>query len=187
MGKRKSNNKKKNDNNNNSLINLIEIGKEKGFLTYDEINDSFPQESFSVDEMDNFLETLGELGIEVVDTAEKSPGPEEVFGAKTETVEAERVEDPVRIYMREMGAVSLLKREDEIVLAMQIEGAMEELQRLTLSSPFAIREVFRVAARIKAEKASLRDLLDEMEEVSYNEDHTERILNKIDSSLTSST
>jgi RNA polymerase primary sigma factor len=166
--------------NNNNLINLIDIGKEKGFLTYDEINDALPQDSFSVEEMDNFLETLGEMGIEVVDTAEKASGPEDAAGAKVEALEAERVEDPVRIYMREMGAVSLLKREDEIVLAMSIEQAREEIKRRTLTSPFAIREVLRIAGRIKAEKATLRELLDEMEEVSYDETNTERILGKID-------
>jgi RNA polymerase primary sigma factor len=167
-------------NNKNSLINLIDIGKEKGFLTYDEINDALPQESFSVEEMDNFLETLGEMGIDVVDTAEKASGPKEVVEAKAEVLEAERVEDPVRIYMREMGAVSLLKREDEIVLAMRIEEASEEIKRLTLTSPFAIREVLRIAGRIKEEKATLRDLLEELEEASYDETYTETVLGKVD-------
>ena len=104
------------------LSNLIEIGKEKGFLTYDEINNAFPEENFSVEEMDSFLETLGELGIDVVDTAEKAVREKEGAEAKPEegVVEAERVEDPVRIYMREMGAVPLLKREEEIVYAKRI-------------------------------------------------------------------
>jgi RNA polymerase primary sigma factor len=166
--------------NKNSLINLIDIGKEKGFLTYDEINDALPQESFSVEEMDNFLETLGEMGIEVVDTADKAPRAEEVVEAKPEVLEVERVEDPVRIYMREMGAVSLLKREDEIVLAMRIEEGREEIKRLTLTSPFAIREVLRIAGRIKEEEATLRDLLEELEEASYDETYTETVLGKID-------
>jgi RNA polymerase primary sigma factor len=166
--------------NNNNLVNLIDIGKEKGFLTYDEINDAFPKDSFSVDEMDNFLETLGELGIEVVDTTDKSSGPEDVVEPKAEVLEVERVEDPVRIYMREMGAVSLLKREDEIVLAMRIEEASEVLKRLTLKSPFAIREVIRIAGRVKDEKASLRELLEEVEEVGDDETYTEKILAKIE-------
>jgi RNA polymerase primary sigma factor len=166
--------------NKNSLINLIDIGKEKGFLTYDEINDALPQESFSVEEMDNFLETLGEMGIEVVDTADKAPRAEEVVEAKPEVLEVERVEDPVRIYMREMGAVSLLKREDEIVLAMRIEEGREEIKRLTLTSPFAIREVLRIAGRIKEEEATLRDLLEELEEASYDETYTETVLGKIE-------
>ncbi len=166
---------KKNSNNNHNhpagassdLISLIDIGKDKGFLTYDEINDAFPQDNFSVEEMDNLLETLGDLGIDVVDTAEKAE-PREVE-AKEETVDVERVEDPVRIYMREMGAVPLLKREEEIVYARRIEESRAELRRLTLSSPFAVREVLRVVERVKAGKSSLRDLIEEAEEAAEEE------------------
>jgi len=109
-------------NGNNNIVGLINAGREKGFLTYDEINDAFTDDNFSVDEMDNLLETLGEMGIEVVDTADKADGAKDggkVKGAAA--LEPERVEDPVRIYMREMGAVSLLKREEEVVLAKRIE------------------------------------------------------------------
>jgi RNA polymerase primary sigma factor len=63
--------KSKTKSSNNSLVNLIDLGKEKGFLTYDEINDALPKDSFSVEEMDSFLETLGEMEIEVVDATEK--------------------------------------------------------------------------------------------------------------------
>src|SRR3970040_1167199 len=94
--------------NNHDLLSLIDTGKDKGFLTYDEINDAFPQDNFSVEEMDNLLETLGELGIDVVDSAEKGAEAESLAEAKEEVgIEVERVEDPVRIYMREMGAVPL--------------------------------------------------------------------------------
>src|SRR3989304_7703218 len=144
----------------NDLAGLIDIGKDKGFLTYDEINDAFPQNNFSVEEMDSFLETLGELGIDVVDTAEKVAKSKAGAGAKAEeAVESERVEDPVRIYMREMGAVPLLKREEEIVYAKRIEESRNELRRLTLTSPFAVIEVLRVVGRVRAGKSSLRELL----------------------------
>ncbi|MCR4288364.1 MAG: RNA polymerase sigma factor region1.1 domain-containing protein, partial [Deltaproteobacteria bacterium] len=55
------------------MSSLIDIGKDRGFLTYDEINDAFPENNFSVEDMDNLLETLGDLGIDVVDGAEKTP------------------------------------------------------------------------------------------------------------------
>src|SRR3989337_1914118 len=140
------------------LSSLIDIGKDKGFLTYDEINNAFPEENFSVEEMDSFLETLGELGIDVVDTAEKAVREKEGAEAKPEegVVEAEREEDPARISIGEMGAGPLLKREEEIVYAKRIEEGREELRRLTLSSPFATREVTRVLDRLKPAKASLR-------------------------------
>jgi len=164
------------------LSALIDIGKEKGFLTYDEINDAFPEDNFSVEEMDTLLETLGDLGIDVVDTADKATEAEEAAEAKgTEVLEAERVEDPVRIYMREMGAVPLLKREDEIVYAKRIEEARTELKRLTLSSPFAGREVLRVVERVKTGKASLRELIEEAEEVGqYDETYTEEVVKKLE-------
>jgi len=65
------------NNHSQELQKLIEVGKEKGFLTYDEINDALPSEGFSVDDMDGLLETLGEMGIEVVDSAEKARATEE--------------------------------------------------------------------------------------------------------------
>ncbi|MBI1912978.1 MAG: RNA polymerase sigma factor RpoD [Deltaproteobacteria bacterium] len=157
-------------NGNSDLTSLIDIGKDKGFLTYDEINDAFPQDNFSVEEMDTLLETLGELGIDIVDSADKSGAEAPELEVKEEEVlEAERVEDPVRIYMREMGAVPLLKREEEIVYAKRIEESREELRRLTLSSPFAVREVLRVVGRVREGKASLRNLIEEAEEVGQEE------------------
>ena len=167
---------------NNGLSSLIDLGKDKGFLTYDEINNAFPDENFSVEEMDSFLETLGELGIDVVDTAEKVAKSKAGAGAKAEeAVESERVEDPVRIYMREMGAVPLLKREEEIVYAKRIEEAREELRKLTLSSPFALREVLRVVERIKTDKASLRELMEEAEEDGpFDEAYTKDVITRLE-------
>jgi RNA polymerase primary sigma factor len=165
---------------NGDLTSLIDIGKDKGFLTYDEINDAFPQDNFSVEEMDNLLETLGDLGIEIVDTAEKGEA-REMAGVKEEALEAERVEDPVRIYMREMGAVPLLKREEEIVHARRIEESRAELRKLTLGSPFAVREVLRAVERVKAAKASLRDLIEEADEaMQFEESYAEEVIAKLE-------
>ncbi|MBI5047724.1 MAG: RNA polymerase sigma factor RpoD [Deltaproteobacteria bacterium] len=168
-------------NNSAELQKLIEVGKDKGFLTYEEINDALPHEGFSVDDMDSLLETLGEMGIEVVDSAEKAVAAEEVVEEKVMAVEG--IEDPVRIYMKEMGAVSLLNREDEVVLAKEIEDGRNELKRLTLSSQFASREVLRIAERIKEDKASVRELMEEIDETTqqqYDEEHKEEILIEID-------
>src|SRR4030067_2634130 len=152
--------------NSQELGNLIDIGKDKGFLTYDEINDAFTQDNSSVEKMDTLLETLGDLGIDVVDTTEKGADAPEAAETREEAgvEEAERVEDPVRIYMREMGAGPPLKREEEIVYAKRKEESRNELRRLTLSSPFAVVEVLRVVERFKAGKASLRNLMEEAEE-----------------------
>lgn len=167
---------------NNHLVSLITVGKEKGFLTYDEINDAFPKGSFSVVDMDNFLETLGEMGIEVVDTQDKLAGSADgAVETKQGKVEVEGVEDPVRIYMREMGAVSLLKREDEIMLARMIKEAEAKLERLTLRNALAMREVLRITRRIKQGKATLKILIDDMEDISqFDLTYTEDVIVKIE-------
>ncbi len=164
-----------------TLEGLIETGKNKGFLTYDEINEAIPQHNFSVEDMDKFLETLGDLGVDVVDTEGNAPSSDD--DVKTTTTETtERVEDPVRIYMREMGAVSLLKREEEITLAREIEERRDQLIELILTSPFSIREVLRVGDRIIAGKSSTRELLEETEEgAQYEENYKEQVIKKIES------
>ena len=169
-------------NNSIELQKLIEVGKDKGFLTYDEINDALPHEGFSVDDMDSLLETLGEMGIEVVDSAGKVAAADEAVEEKGKVLEVEGIEDPVRIYMKEMGAVSLLNREEEVVLAKEIEDGRNELKRLTLNSSFASREVLRIAERIKEDKMSVRELMEEVDETSqqYDEEHTEEILAEVD-------
>lgn len=165
---------------NNNMQQLIDAGKNKGFLTYDEINDAFPKNSFSVDDMDNLLEKLGELGIDVMDTADKPAAGAQAKTSKA-AADTERVEDPVRIYMREMGAVSLLKREDEIVFAKRIEGGRETLRKMTLMSAFASREVLRITERVKWGEAGLKDLLEEVEEnASLDDNYTENFINKVE-------
>lgn len=168
-------------NNNIELQKLIEIGKERGFLTYDEINDALPHEGFAVDDMDNLLEALGDMGIDVVDGTGKTVA-EDVAEEKEKVLEVEGIEDPVRIYMREMGAVSLLNREEEVVLAKEIEDGRNELKRLTFFSPFASREVLRISERIKADKVPLRELMEEAEEAGqqYDDERKYEVLEQVD-------
>ncbi len=148
---------------------LLDIGKEKGFLTYDEINSSLPDGDISVEKIDSLLETLGEMGVEVID-GDKERQPTEASekdDAKKELWNFERIEDPVRIYMREMGSVSLLTREAEIVLAKKMEEGKRELRSLVLFSPVAAREVIKFGKRLSQRKESLKDFIEEVDEGGY--------------------
>ncbi len=106
---------------------LIETGKEKGYLTYGEVNDALPDEITSPDDLDDLITTIGTQGIDLLDTP-KFPGDKEFELEEGEDVELdltpgtlEKTNDPVRMYLREMGTVPLLTREGEVEIAKRIE------------------------------------------------------------------
>ena len=133
--------------------NLITIGKAKGFLTFDEVNDHMVESIGSSDPIDDWLSTLGGEGIEIVDSAfhvkdsDKSPpreaGPEEeaepepVRAAEAEEEDEDiyaRTDDPVRMYLRKMGSVSLLTREGEVEIAKRMEDGERRVLQVVLNS-----------------------------------------------------
>src|SRR5437870_8884604 len=121
------------------LDRLISMGKQKGFLTYDEVNDALPSDLVSLDQLDDIMMMFGAMDIEVVDSAKAGRLPSEIRERKAQQEPEEndddgppepidltpgpvgRTEDPVRLYLREMGRVALLTREGEIALAKRIE------------------------------------------------------------------
>src|SRR5437762_6861557 len=124
------------------LDRLISMGKQKGFLTYDEVNDALPSDIVSLDQLDDIMMQFAAMDIEVVDSAKAArlpavdepplpevdddgDGPAEPIDLTPGPVG--RTEDPVRLYLREMGRVSLLTREGEIALAKRIEEGKEEV------------------------------------------------------------
>ena len=146
------------------LDKLISMGKQKGFLTYDEVNDALPSDIISLDQLDDIMMMFGAMDIEVVDSA-KGGGrlPSEIAEERAEEAEeaAEhgeidltpgpvgRTEDPVRLYLREMGRVSLLTREGEISLAKRIEDGKEEVVKAILGTNLAIDKIHLLRARDK--------------------------------------
>src|SRR5215471_16796775 len=108
---------------------LIDLGKSKGFLTYDEVNDNMPEDIVSSDQIDDWLSALGDEGIEIVDSASKVrvsskvPTPKDNDAADDEDYDSgySKTNDPVRMYLRKMGSVSLLTREGEVEIAKRIE------------------------------------------------------------------
>jgi RNA polymerase primary sigma factor len=150
---------------------LMERGREKGFLTYDEVNDALPSDIGS-DQIDDVMSMFGEHDIEVVDGAEKKmklpdkpPEPE----AKTEAAEEREEEeedpgygksnDPVRMYLRKMGSVSLLTREGEVEIAKRIEEGEKEVLAAVLSSSIAIREILELGEKLRKGKIRIREIV----------------------------
>src|SRR3989441_543717 len=142
------------------LDRLITRGKQKGFLTYDEVNDALPSDIVSLDQLDDIMMMFGAMDIEVVDSAKAGRLPSEV-GRERQPAPAEeadddgpadsidltpgpvgRTEDPVRLYLREMGRVALLTREGEIALAKRIEEGKNQVTAAILSTNLAL-ERFR--------------------------------------------
>src|ERR671937_1759204 len=127
---------------------LIDLGKEKGFLTYDEVNDILPPDIVSSEQIDDVMSMFGEMDIEIVDSVQKVKIPkvkheleeEEELEGEQEEQEFEpgalgRTSDPVRMYLREMGSVSLLTREGEVEIAKRIEEGERDVAGVILNTP----------------------------------------------------
>ncbi|MCD4825695.1 MAG: RNA polymerase sigma factor RpoD [Phycisphaerae bacterium] len=140
-----------------SVKKLITKGKERGYLTYEEMNKDLPDEAASPEKLDSLLMTLDELGIELVDEAdvvekdkfvdgtEKPAAKSKAAGTSEEiAMETRRVDDPVRMYLTQMGEIPLLKRSEEIALAKKIEMARMHFRRRVLESDYCIQEASEI-------------------------------------------
>jgi RNA polymerase primary sigma factor len=152
---------------------LIHMGKKKGFLTYDEVNNLLPPDIVSSDQIDDLMMMFGEMDIEVVDAAHKvkvSKQREEVEALPPEEeieLDAEGLGksiDPVYMYLREMGSVSLLSREGEVEIAKRIEEGEKEVIKSVLDSPLTIKEIIQLGERLRSKKVRPKELAPELEE-----------------------
>ena len=156
------------------LKRLIIKGKEQGFLTYREINDHLPEDMNDTDQIETVVNMINDLGIEVYDAApdadtlllktansDDEEVVEEAEAVLTTAVESEfgRTTDPVRMYMREMGTVELLTRQDEIRLARRIEDGIRQSVNAISSAPVIISELVRLSDNVEAGKMKLTELL----------------------------
>tara|TARA_B100000686_G_scaffold349344_1_gene442525 strand:- start:22095 stop:23900 length:1806 start_codon:yes stop_codon:yes gene_type:complete len=152
---------------------LIIKGKEQGFLTYSEINDHLPEGMNDTDQIETVVNMINDMGIDVFDSA---PDPdslllkttndeeevvEEAEAVLTTAVESEfgRTTDPVRMYMREMGTVDLLTRQDEIDLAKRIEDGIRQSVAAIASCPLVINEVIEIIGRYAEGKLKLPEII----------------------------
>jgi len=158
------------------LKNLIVLGKERGFLTYAEINDHLPDDMLDAEQIEGIISMINDMGIAVYDEApdaeallmaESTPtvADEDVVEeaeAALSTVDSEfgRTTDPVRMYMREMGSVELLTREGEIEIAKRIEDGQKHMIQAISACPTTIAEILALADRIEKDDLRVDELVD---------------------------
>jgi len=159
------------------LKNLIKLGKERGFLTYAEINDHLPDDMVDAEQIEAIISTFNDMGIQVYDEApdadtllisETAPAgvpdedAEEEAEAALSTVDPEfgRTTDPVRMYMREMGSVELLTREGEIEIAKRIEDGLKHMIQAISACPTTIAEILDLSGRVTREEMGIAELVD---------------------------
>ena len=173
---------------------LIDLGKEKGYLTYDEVNDILPADMVSSEQLDDVMSMFGEMDIEVVDAEQKSTSNKQpsqgTSSSDDNEEEAEfdadvmgRTSDPVRMYLREMGQVSLLTREGEVEIAKRIEEGEALVARVIVKTPIAFKEVVTLGERHQKGQISVAEITkdyDEEEGSEAEERHRERVVGLIE-------
>jgi len=146
---------------------LIDTGKEKGYLTYDQVNDLIPQDVHSPEDLDDLLTTINTQGIDLLE-GPKGPALDKKFeeGEEGEDVELdlspgalEKTNDPVRMYLREMGTVPLLTREGEVEIAKRIERGQVRVLKALSRSPIVIRELLTLGEDLKKNVRSIKEVV----------------------------
>ncbi len=171
---------------------LINIGKEKGYLLYDEVNELLPAEITSSEELDDLFNQFGSAGIEVLDS-DKNFRDEKPFDRTAEGSEEieldltpgalDKTNDPVRMYLREMGTVPLLTREGEVAIAKRIEQGKLSVIKSISRTPMVTRKVLQLGDDLKNDQRTIRELVtfsDEELTEDKIEDRKREVLRQID-------
>ena len=163
---------------------LLEMGKDKAFLSYDDINNELPEGLVSPDDIEDIFASLGAEGIVIGDTDDKFlegagslGGDKKLDDANEEEVEIDlspgtldKTNDPVRLYLREMGIVPLLTREGEVAIAKRIERGKIRAQKAISRSPIAITELIKVGKELEAGDLSIREVVQFTEQEGITEE-----------------
>ena len=173
------------------LKNLIVLGKERGYLTYAEINDHLPDDMLDAEQIENIISMINDMGIQVYDEApdaetllmsEAAPAVAdedavEEAEAALSTVDSEfgRTTDPVRMYMREMGSVELLTREGEIEIAKRIEDGLKHMIQAISACPTTIAEILALAEKIERDELRVDEVVDGLVDPNAKQDVIEEI------------
>jgi RNA polymerase primary sigma factor len=159
------------------LRSLINMGKERGYLTHAEINDHLPENIIDPEAIEGIIQTFNDMGIAVYErapaeemmllsdnvvTATSEDEVEAAAATALSTVDSDfgRTTDPVRMYMREMGAVSLLTREGEIEIAKRIEGGLKDMVQAISACPTTISEIIAMSHKIAADETKIDEVVD---------------------------
>ncbi|MGE5663124.1 MAG: RNA polymerase sigma factor RpoD, partial [Deltaproteobacteria bacterium] len=186
---------------------LLEKGRAQGFVTYDELNSVLPPDILTGDQIDDVMEIFGENAIEVVDAFQKVPlaggnlliGEEEAPEEEAPEEEEEEVDyaggikanDPVRLYLKEMGSIPLLNREGEVSLAKRIEAGEREIVAAVKKCSVAMDELAEMGGKLKSGELQIRDVIKDLDEDSTEEEEAQalekvlRIIGKIKKTLQS--
>src|SRR6187455_3718519 len=171
---------------------LINIGKEKGYLLFDEVNELLPSEITSSDELDDLFNTFGSAGIEVIDSDQKylrDDKPIDRTGEGAEELELDltpgaldKTNDPVRMYLREMGTVPLLTREGEVEIARRIERGKLAVIKSISRTPIIAKRVIALGDQLHAGERTIRELVTFVDEEITDEviqERAEEVLEQI--------
>jgi RNA polymerase primary sigma factor len=171
---------------------LLSLGAEKGFLTYDDVNDMLPSDVNSSDQIDDIIMLFGEKNIDIIDTEQGEKLvvkktvddvlPSKFPEALALVPGAGKTGDPVKMYLREMGLVSLLSREGEVEIAKKIEEGARETMWAIFSLTVSISEVFNIGKKLESGEIRVKNVVDNIEDEEgfmEEDEHKERVLKLI--------
>jgi RNA polymerase primary sigma factor len=165
------------DLNDASIKKLLARAKKRGVITYEELNEALPQDQMSSEQIEDVMSAISEMGVNIVETADEAdddddePGPQEEEvdplddggprpAAATKKEAVDRTDDPVRMYLREMGAVELLSREGEIAIAKRIEAGRDTMIWGLCESPISFNAIIEWSNALNDGRMQLREILD---------------------------
>ncbi|APE28659.1 RNA polymerase sigma factor RpoD [Aurantiacibacter gangjinensis] len=163
-----------------TIKKMLAKAKRKGYITYDELNEALPSDQMSADQIEDIQTAISDMGVQIVESAEEAEdeddGPEEIAptGSESQASDAKqnvpekkksvagegRTDDPVRMYLREMGAVELLSREGEIAIAKRIEAGRDTMIIGLCESPITFHAIIQWSEALNSEEMQLREILD---------------------------
>ena len=161
------------DNNDAAIKKLLTKAKRRGYITYDELNEALPQDQMSSDQMEDIMSSISEMGVNIVESDEEAAEEKEevesidagtdekkTTATAPKKVAGDRTDDPVRMYLREMGAVELLSREGEIAIAKRIESGRDTMILGLCESPITFHAIIEWSKALNDEEMQLREILD---------------------------